>query len=47
MSESRKCPRRQVILIILDGFGTNPSRLNNGILEASTPKFDHYFSHYS
>jgi 2,3-bisphosphoglycerate-independent phosphoglycerate mutase len=47
MSESRKCPRRPVLLIILDGFGTNPSRINNGVAEANTPKFDEYFSQYS
>ncbi len=39
-------PRRPVILIILDGFGVNPSRLNNAVIEANTPKLDHYFSHY-
>jgi 2,3-bisphosphoglycerate-independent phosphoglycerate mutase len=39
-------PRRPVLLIILDGFGTNPSRLNNGIALARTPNFDRYFSRH-
>ena len=39
-------PRRPVVLVILDGFGVNPSRNNNGVLEADTPNLDHYFSRY-
>jgi 2,3-bisphosphoglycerate-independent phosphoglycerate mutase len=39
-------PRRPVVLIILDGYGVNPSRLNNGVAEASTPNLDAYFSRY-
>ncbi len=39
-------PRRPVILIILDGFGLNPSKANNAVILADTPKFDHYFSHF-
>jgi 2,3-bisphosphoglycerate-independent phosphoglycerate mutase len=39
-------PRRPVVLIILDGFGVNPSRLNNGVAEAKTPNLDTYFSRY-
>ncbi len=38
--------RRPVLLVILDGFGSNPSRLNNGIALARTPNFDRYFSNY-
>lgn len=45
-SEQMNIPRRPVILIILDGFGSNPSRLNNAVAEAKTPRFDEYFSHY-
>ncbi|WP_455218465.1 2,3-bisphosphoglycerate-independent phosphoglycerate mutase [Kaarinaea lacus] len=41
-----KLPRRPVLLIILDGFGTNVSRLNNAVVQADTPRFDHYFSRY-
>jgi 2,3-bisphosphoglycerate-independent phosphoglycerate mutase len=39
-------PRRPVVLIILDGFGGNPSKINNGIAEAATPRFNEYFSRY-
>lgn len=36
---------QRVLLLILDGFGVNPSKVNNAVCEASTPRFDHYFSH--
>lgn len=39
-------PRRPVILIILDGFGVSPSKSNNAVLEADTPRLDEYFSRY-
>ena len=39
-------PRNPVILIILDGFGTSPSQLNNAVAEADTPQLDGYFSRY-
>lgn len=39
-------PRRPTILIILDGFGINPSKINNGIASASTPRLDDYFERY-
>ncbi|WP_126454443.1 2,3-bisphosphoglycerate-independent phosphoglycerate mutase [Sulfuriflexus mobilis] len=39
-------PRRPVVLIILDGYGINPSKLNNAVYEAPTPRLDDYFSHY-
>ena len=42
-----KPPRRPVLLVILDGFGVNPSKLNNAVAQANTPRLDHYFSHYS
>lgn len=35
------------MLLILDGFGTNPSKANNAVLQAKTPKLDEYFSEYS
>ena len=38
--------RRPTILVILDGFGINPSKHNNAVYEAETPILDHYFSHY-
>ena len=47
MSESlKKVPRRPVLLIVLDGFGLNPSKANNAIAIAETPKLDHYFSRF-
>jgi 2,3-bisphosphoglycerate-independent phosphoglycerate mutase len=39
-------PRRPVVLVILDGFGVNPSKRNNGVVEANTPDIDAYFSRY-
>jgi 2,3-bisphosphoglycerate-independent phosphoglycerate mutase len=44
MSSSHGAPRRPVVLIILDGFGANPAKINNAVAEAHTPHFDHYFS---
>ncbi len=46
MADKLNVPRRPVILIILDGFGANPSKANNAIAIAETPRFDDYFSHY-
>jgi len=43
----RSVPRRPTILIILDGFGVNPSRINNAVQEANTPRLDEYFSRNS
>ena len=39
-------PRRPVVLLILDGFGINPSKRNNAVAEAETPNLDDYFSRY-
>ena len=39
-------PRHPVVLIILDGFGCNPSKVNNAVIEANTPNFDTLFSHH-
>lgn len=36
--------RSPALLIILDGFGLNPSAKNNAVVEADTPNLDHYFS---
>ena len=47
MGEARKVPRKPTLLIILDGFGVNPSRINNAVQEASTPRLDEYFSRHS
>ncbi|HEY9051483.1 MAG TPA: 2,3-bisphosphoglycerate-independent phosphoglycerate mutase [Gammaproteobacteria bacterium] len=46
MDDHPRVPRRPVILIILDGFGNNPSKLNNAIEAADTPNLDAYFAHY-
>lgn len=47
MSSLTSVPRRPVVLVILDGFGVNPSRLNNGVAEAHTPNLDQYFSRFN
>jgi 2,3-bisphosphoglycerate-independent phosphoglycerate mutase len=39
-------PRRPVVLVILDGFGINPSKLHNAIAQAKTPRLDEYFFRY-
>lgn len=39
-------PRNPVVLVILDGVGINPSKLNNAVAEARTPRLDEYFFRY-
>jgi 2,3-bisphosphoglycerate-independent phosphoglycerate mutase len=39
-------PRSKTILMILDGFGVNPSKKYNAVYEADTPKLDEYFGKY-
>ena len=39
-------PRKRVLLIVLDGFGTNPSKHNNAIALAHTPNLDQYLARY-
>jgi 2,3-bisphosphoglycerate-independent phosphoglycerate mutase len=46
MSTISGVPRRPVILVILDGFGVNPSKHNNAVYEAPTPRLDEFFSRY-
>ena len=46
MSNESGVPRHPVVLVILDGFGVNPSKRNNGVAEANTPRLDAYFSRY-
>lgn len=46
MSNISGVPRRPVILLILDGFGVNPSKRNNAVAEARTPNLDAYFARY-
>jgi 2,3-bisphosphoglycerate-independent phosphoglycerate mutase len=45
--EDQKVPRRKTILVILDGFGLNPSKKNNAVHEANTPRLDEYFARYA
>lgn len=46
MSIVAQVPRRPTVLLILDGFGVNASKSNNGVAEANTPNLDDYFSRY-
>ncbi|VAW77910.1 2,3-bisphosphoglycerate-independent phosphoglycerate mutase [hydrothermal vent metagenome] len=34
--------KQRALLVILDGFGMNPSPINNAVVEASTPNIDQY-----
>ena len=46
MSDNASPPRRPVLLIIMDGIGVNPSKLDNAVALASTPNLDRiYASH--
>ncbi len=47
MKGKRHVPRRSTVLIILDGFGLNPSKKNNAVHEARTPRLDEYFGRYA
>lgn len=47
MADNRSVPRQPTVLIILDGVGVNPSRLNNAVQEANTPRLDEYFSRHT
>ncbi len=42
MSVNKPVPRRPVVLIILDGFGVNPSKRHNAVAQARTPNLDRY-----
>ena len=46
MPEDKLNLRNRAMLLILDGFGVNPSKTNNAILHADTPHLDRYFSKY-
>ncbi len=46
MDDGHGAPRRPVLLLILDGVGVNPSKVNNAVAEADTPRLDAYFSRY-
>lgn len=47
MPDPRPTPRRPVLLIVMDGVGVNPSKVNNAVAEARTPCLDAYLSHES
>ncbi len=47
MSRINRVPRRPVILIIMDGIGVNPGRLNNAVALASTPNLDRIYASHS
>ncbi len=40
MSTSKQPPRRKALLIIMDGVGHNPSKLDNAVAIAATPNLD-------
>jgi len=44
MSNAVMPPRRPVLLIIMDGIGVNPSKLNNAVALAETPNLDKIYS---
>lgn len=46
MTNKKNLLRKPVLLVILDGFGINPSPENNGIAQANTPRLDEYFAEY-
>jgi len=46
MEKEMASPHYPVLLVILDGFGVNPSCKNNAVVEANTPCLDDYFSRY-
>ncbi|GAA0423841.1 2,3-bisphosphoglycerate-independent phosphoglycerate mutase [Cocleimonas flava] len=43
---TKSAPRRKTMLVIMDGFGVNPSKKNNAVYEANTPNLDEYFGKY-
>ena len=47
MSNSSVPPRRPVLLIIMDGIGVNPSRLDNAVAMANTPFLDKIYANNS
>jgi 2,3-bisphosphoglycerate-independent phosphoglycerate mutase len=46
MTEQARTATTPVVLMILDGFGINPSKINNAIAAARTPRLDEYFFRY-
>lgn len=46
MTHEHGVPRRPVVLIILDGFGINPGKLNNAVHLANTPNLDCFLANF-
>ena len=46
MTDQVGVPRHPVLLVILDGFGVNPSTISNAVARARTPRLDEYFFRY-
>jgi len=44
MTKTSPAPRRATMLIIMDGVGMNPSKVNNAVAQANTPNLDRLFS---
>lgn len=44
MVDASAVPRQRALLIIMDGVGLNPSRVNNAVAEAHTPNLDKLYS---
>ncbi|MFN4263514.1 MAG: 2,3-bisphosphoglycerate-independent phosphoglycerate mutase [Thioalkalivibrionaceae bacterium] len=47
MAQPRPTPRQPVLLVVMDGVGVNPSKINNAFAEANTPRIDEYLSRTS
>ncbi len=47
MDRDHDAPRRKTLLIVLDGFGVNPSKRDNAVVLARTPQLDAYFARYA
>ena len=43
-SKNKQAPRRPVLLIIMDGMGVNPSKLDNAVALADTPNLDRIYA---
>lgn len=46
MADYKQPPRRRVLLIIMDGIGVNPSKLDNAVALADTHNLDRLYSHH-
>jgi 2,3-bisphosphoglycerate-independent phosphoglycerate mutase len=46
MAQRDQTLRRPVVLVIMDGFGINPSKLHNAVAAARTPRLDEYLFRY-